>query len=257
MNMSQLGKELKMTGYQTMKLVKRLTRFSRGRRKLTMEQIKREMANISWFHRIDLGNGVVTPGNDNSPEKLQYFGLPQDLRGCSVLDIGAWDGFFSFEAERRGARFVLATDHFSWGGGGWGRKTGFDLAREALNSKVHDKRIDVLDLTPENVGMFDLVLFLGVLYHMRHPLLCLEKVASVTKGQLILETHVDMLNCAKPAMAFYPGSELNTDATNWCGPNPSMIEAMLRDVGFRKVIVHAGPVGPESPSPRMVFHAWK
>ena len=74
-----------------------------------------------------------------------------------------------------------------------GTKAGFELARKALDSKVEDLSIDVLDLSPERIGEFDLVLILGVLYHMRHPLLALERVASVTKDQLVLETHVDFL----------------------------------------------------------------
>jgi len=76
---------------------------------------------------------------------------------------------------------------------GMGTKAGFELARKALDSKVEDLSIDVLDLSPERIGEFDLVLILGVLYHMRHPLLALERVASVTKDQLVLETHVDFL----------------------------------------------------------------
>jgi tRNA (mo5U34)-methyltransferase len=63
---------------------------------------------------------------------------------------------------------------------------------------------------------------------MRHPLLALERVASVTNDHLIVETHVDMLNVGRPAMAFYPGNELNNDHTNWCGPNPAMVHALLR-----------------------------
>ena len=114
----------------------------------------------------------------------------------------------------------------------------------------------MLDLSPQTVGVFDLVLFLGVLYHMRHPLLALERIFSVTGQQLILETHIDLLSCERPAMAFYPGSELNGDWTNWCGPNPPMVVSMLKTVGFREVKVHAGPfVGPAST--RMVFHAWR
>ena len=97
-------------------------------------------------------------------------------KGLSVLDIGAWDGFFSFECERRGASRVVAADYFSWHGSGWGTKAGFTLARDVLGSKVEDVDIDVMDLTPERVGTFDLVLFLGVLYHLRHPLLALERV---------------------------------------------------------------------------------
>jgi tRNA (mo5U34)-methyltransferase len=239
------------------------------------------MDRISWFHRIDLGNGLVTPGVDHTAEKLARLGLPADLRGRAVLDVGAWDGFFSFEAERRGARRVLAVDSYCWGGGGWGSKAGFDLAHRVLRSRVESRRLDVLELAPETVGTFDLVLFLGVLYHMRHPLLALERIASVTTGQLILETHVDLLGCDRPAMAFYPGTELGGDPTNWCGPNPAMVEAMLRTVGFRTVRVQARPfhlpARPRGellrdllrgrlrrvaqrlkPRPaRMVFHAWR
>jgi tRNA (mo5U34)-methyltransferase len=138
-----------------------------------------------------------------------------------VFDIGAWDGFYSFEAERRGAKRVLATDSFTWSGQGWGSKRGFELARKLLNSKVEDLNIDVMDLSPEKVGMFDVVLFLGVLYHLKHPMLALERVFSVTKELLILDTHVDLLGSKRPAIAFYPGSEVNRDNTNWSGPNPA------------------------------------
>lgn len=78
------------------------------------------------------------------------------------------------------------------------------------------------------------MLFLDVLYHMRHPLLALERVASVTGRQLILEGHVDMLEHERPA-AFYPDAELNNDPSNWWGLNVAAVEAMLRDVDFREV----------------------
>jgi tRNA (mo5U34)-methyltransferase len=242
---------------QTMRLVKRLATLPRRLLQRDAEQVRRQVAKLHWFQQIDLGNGIITPGVEHSPGKLDILGMPEDLRGWSVLDVGAWDGFFSFAAERRGARSVLATDHFCWGGGGWGTRDGFDLARKILRSKVQAKRIDVLDHTPETVGVFDLVLFVSVLYHMRHPLLALEKMASVTRKLLILESHVDMLDCPRSAMAFYPGEELCQDASNWCGPNPAMIEAMLKTVGFQKVLVHCGPLNLHTPSPRIVFHAWK
>ena len=230
---------------------------------ITRDEIQAEAAKISWFHSIDLGQGIVTRGYDDSPNKLKALGIPENLTGKTVLDIGAWDGFFSFEAERRGAKRVLATDSFCWGGGGWGTKRGFDLARRALNSRVEDREIDVLDLSPDKIGTFDLVFFLGVLYHMRHPLLSLEKVASVTAagGMVIVETHVDMLDVKRPALAFYPESELNNDSTNWFGPNPAAVEGMLKCVGFTKVIAHSpAPLVSEPGSVtqgRMVFHAWK
>jgi tRNA (mo5U34)-methyltransferase len=193
---------------------------------------------LRWFHTIDLGDGIVTKGADNSLERLRRIQLPASLAGRSVLDIGAWDGFYSFEAERRQAARVVATDHFAWHGEGWGTgrgKAGFELAREALRSRVEDVDIDVLDLSPERIGSFDVVLFLGVLYHLRDPLLALERVSSVTKQMLILETVVDMVGISRPAAAFYPGRELNDDPTNWWGPNQAAVDGMLRSVGFNRV----------------------
>ncbi len=202
------------------------------------------MEGVEWFHTIDLGDGLVTPGKDETFRKLEWLALPESLESRSVLDVGAWDGFFSFEAERRGAERVLATDSFAWeepawGPKGWGTRAGFDLAHRALKSKVEARGIDVLDLDPETIGTFDLVLFLGVLYHLPHPLLGLEKVASVCSNQLILETHVDLLDLGRPAMAFYPGEALAGDDSNWWGPNMKALEAMLRYVGFTRVeVVH-------------------
>ena len=208
-----------------------------------MDELRRRVAEINWFHTIDLGHGLVTPGWDDSPSRLARMGIPDDLTGMTVLDIGAWDGFFSFEADRRGAERVLAVDSFSWEGEGWGSKAGFELAREALGSRVESKTIDVLDLSPETVGVFDLVLFLGVLYHMRDPLLALERVASVAGRQLIVDTHVDLIHTRRPAAAFYPGEEMNRDASNWWGPNPAAVEAMLRTVGFSRVEIVQRPRG--------------
>ncbi len=189
---------------------------------------------INWWHKIDLGNGITTPGRDDSPTKLAQVKLPQSLEGLSVLDIGAWDGFFSYECERRGARRVVALDKPVWDSPAIGKR-GFELARRVLGSKVEDVELEVLDISPERVGVFDLVLFLGVLYHMPHPLLALERVASVAGKQLILETHVDMNEHDRPVLAFYPEDECNNDASNWFGPNRAAVEAMLRVVGFRKV----------------------
>jgi len=194
------------------------------------------MAELRWFHRIPLPDGTVTPGVDIDAEaKLAFNKLPDDLTGMSVLDIGAWDGLFSFTCEQRGADRVLATDSHAWNGEGWGSKECFLLARELLESKVEDKDIDVMDVSPDTVGEFDVVLLLGVLYHLRHPLLALERVASVTRKMLILSTSVDMVSHERPAAAFYPGSDLNGDPTNWWGPNPACVEAMLHDVGFTRV----------------------
>jgi tRNA (mo5U34)-methyltransferase len=195
---------------------------------------------LRWYHTIDLGQGVITQGVDNSAERLTKVQLPEDLSGRSVLDIGAWDGFFSFEAERRRASRVVASDYYAWHGVGWGTgqgKAGFQLARDALRSRVEDIDLDVMDLSAERVGTFDVVLLLGVLYHLPNPLLALERVASVTGDLLILETVVDMVGLSRPAVAFYPGRELNDDPTNWWGPNHAAVRGMLLSVGFKRVEV--------------------
>lgn len=245
---------------------------------MTSEELRARVHEIRWHHSIDLGSGITTPGQDNSARKLQRLKLPASLAGQTVLDVGAWDGFFSFEAERRGAARVLATDSYCWNGShDWGGQRGFQLARTALQSKVEDREIDVLELAPEKVGMFDVVLLLGVLYHMRHPLLALERVASVTRGMAVVETVVDMLGTRRPAAAFYPGEELANDATNWFGPNPAAVVAMLKVAGFKRVEIVSGvrswpfrfarachlkwkrniPFRDMLRTDRIVVHAWK
>ena len=202
------------------------------------DDLRSRVDSIRWYHTIDFGNGVVSRGVDDTPARLAELDLPSSLAGLSVLDIGAWDGFFSFEAERRGAARVVAADWYAWHGTGWGTangKAGFQFARSILRSSVQDVDIDVMDLSPERVGTFDVVLFLGVLYHLRHPLLALERVASVTRGLLILETVVDMVGIRRPAAAFYPDRELNNDPTNWWGPNVAAVHSMLSAVGFEKI----------------------
>lgn len=222
---------------------------------LSIDELKEQVANKHWFHQIDLGNGIITPGQDNSAEKLLRIKMPKKLDGMTVLDIGAWNGFFSFEAESRGASRVLATDSYAWQT--WDGKSGFDLARRALNSKVQALEIDILDLSPDIIGTFDLVLCLGVLYHMRHPLLSLEKVFSVTGNQLILETTVELFSEDRPAMVFYPGTEFANDPTNWCGANPAAVIAMLKTAGFSKVELVSLVDFPIPKTGRATFHAWR
>jgi tRNA (mo5U34)-methyltransferase len=230
------------------------------------EALLAELNSLRWFHRIDLGDGLVTPGEDiAAADKLEFNSVPTDLTGRTVLDIGAWDGLFSFEAERRGATRVLATDSFAWDGGGWGTKACFDLAHRILGSNVESRVVDVMDLSPESVGgTFDVVLCLGVLYHLRHPLLALERVASVAGDLLILSTLIDIVDTSRPAAAFYPGTDLNDDETNWWGPNPACVKAMLHDVGFPRVEMVSNLASgaslrsdPEAGLRTAAFHAWR
>jgi tRNA (mo5U34)-methyltransferase len=171
---------------------------------------------ITWFHTMDLGQGVTTHGIYDPARTLPRLGLADRLDGQRVLDVGSWDGYFAFEMERRGAD-VLATDHFCWDGPGWGTKDGFLLAHRARGSSVRHLDIDPLDLTPEAVGgTYDIVLCLGVLYHLRDPMMTLQRLRSVTGSLLVLETEVSMLLTRRPVAAFFPGTELNEARRSAC-----------------------------------------
>src|SRR5436305_10865688 len=206
---------------------------------MATDELRAAVDALEWHHTMDLGGGVVTPGRDATEANLARIQMPASLAGKTVLDIGAWDGFYSFEAERRGADRVVAMDYPVWrNASGHPSKAGFEFARRTLGSGVEDVFLDVMDLSPERVGgLFDVVLFLGVLYHLRHALLALERIFSVSADVLILETHVARLGTRRPAMIFYPGEELDWDATNWWGPNEAAVVEMLHDVGYRSVEV--------------------
>ena len=251
-----------------------------------------------WWHSIDLGNGIVTEG-EKSPAvleaELRAIRLP-DLRGKSVLDIGAWDGFFSFEAEKRDAKRVVALDHYSWSTdlgaqqryrkahiegkvvaapyheveGLWrpdslpGKK-GFDVAHQALGSKVESMVVDFHEGDLSSVGAFDVTLYLGVLYHVRDPLGAMTRVASVTSGVAIVESEAVLVRGFEgQALAqFYKGAELNDDPTNWWVPNSRGLQDMCLAAGFSRTELVAGaPPGigsqdDSAPHYRAVVHAFK
>jgi tRNA (mo5U34)-methyltransferase len=133
------------------------------------ETVFKKIAEVPfWWHYIEVGYGIVTPGHQNPPDHpsgpknyLYHLQLPEDLSGKSVLDIGAWDGFFSFEVEKRGAARVLAIDNFYRDKLEHTGSQGFEVAKEILKSNVEFRKASVYDLSPEKFGMFDIVLFLG------------------------------------------------------------------------------------------------
>ena len=200
-----------------------------------------------WWHTIELPFGVTTPGRLDHRPNVAAWGLPSDLGGKTVLDVGCLDGFWSFEAEKRGAKHVLAVD--SWVSDLHCNERGFLTAHALLGSKVESEWVDLFDLTPEKYGRFDLILCLGVLYHLRHPLLGLERLAQLCRGQLILETAIDP-RAQGCSMKFDEGDELNQDPTNWWEPSLECVVAMLRSCGFGGVRpVHVNGA-------RAVFHAF-
>ncbi len=209
----------------------------------------------SWWHSIELGDGAVTPGQVPLyylKKVLAHLRFPESFAGLSVLDIGAWDGFFSFEAERRGAARVVAydlhpPDHH-----------GFATAKRLLESDVEYVQGSVYDLSPEVLGTFDVVLFLGVLYHLRYPLLALDRIWEMTSRYALIETH-HLDNCVvlpegsscelsaiDPRLTdialyqFYRDDELTPDDfSNWFAPNRRAIEDGLWSAGFQPELLAA------------------
>jgi len=200
---------------------------------MNVDELRDGVEAQQWFHQIDLGHGIITPGPDDSAAKLVDAEFPVDLTGKSVLDIGTFDGFFAFEAERRGAARVVAADRFIWEAGPWS-KAAFDFAHAALNSRVEAVVMSIEEMTPELLGTFDLVIFMGILYHAPDPLGYLRVCHSMcnNEGLAIVETHCDANDYNRPAMVFYPGTTLNDDPTNYWGPNRQAVDAMLVEVGF-------------------------
>jgi tRNA (mo5U34)-methyltransferase len=194
-----------------------------------------------WFHSIEIGDGYVTKGVKPNfiLRGMADVAFRHGLAGKTVLDIGAWDGFYSFEAERRGASRVLAADHFCWSGRGWGTKKGFDYARARLRSEVESIDVDVPDLDSGRLGTFDVALFLGVLYHLTDPYLGLQRAAAMTHDLLVVETVTAYNLFPGPIMRFYRRRELNNDETNFWAPNVACLRRMLEDLGFGTIAIVA------------------
>jgi len=195
-----------------------------------------ERAERGWWHSFELPDGTLIQGVCDLPglkNRIAQFPIPQDLRGKRVLDIGAWDGWFSFEMERRGAD-VLAIDN-------WDNPL-FHRARAMLNSHVEYRQIDMYDLTPERVGRFDIVLFMGVLYHLKHPLLALERVCALTTDMAAVDSFILREKHRpgekveqRPVMEFYETSEFGGQTDNWVGPSLACLQAFCRTAGFARV----------------------
>jgi len=184
-----------------------------------------------WWHSFELPDGSVIEGvNDLAAQKrrLGQYPIPQDLRGKRVLDIGAWDGWFSFEMERRGAE-VVAIDR-------WENPRFFEI-RRLLGSKVDYRELDVYDLSPDKIGTFDVVLFLGVLYHLKHPLLALERVCAVCHDMAVVESFVIREPGERKMLEFFEYDELGGEFDNWFGPTVGALAALCRTAGFARVDV--------------------
>ena len=169
------------------------------------ETLLKSIAEYSFFQTIDLGDGIKTPGRPTTPKQKQVLALIEsmNLDGKRAIDIGCANGLFAFAAEKRGASEVLAVDH---------TKNNIECLEKVLiphlNSNVKAMQVNVLDLDPQIHGTFDLVIFSGVLYHLRYPFWALKIIREILNdgGTLILETgiHEDfnrtaLMYCPKPA----------------------------------------------------------
>lgn len=218
---------------------------------LTRDQIEERVRALGdWFHNMDLGGVLTAPGHflgDYPRVKWTRFAhaIPSDLSGKSVLDIGCNAGFYCIEMKRRGAGRVLGIDS----------DDGY-LEQARFAATVSNVDIEFRNLSVYDVGRlgerFDVVLFMGVLYHLRHPLLALDLLREHVVGDMLV--FQSMQRGSRELMALeddYPFTETGIfdderypklhfiennysgDPTNWWVPNRACVEAMLRSAGFR------------------------
>jgi tRNA (mo5U34)-methyltransferase len=218
------------------------------RMSMSVGQIRELMDSVPvWHHCIELAPGIITPAIQQTQDLLAAIDLPEDMSGFRVLDLGARDGFFSFECEKRGAAEVIAVDYAPV------ELTGFAVASKILNSKVKWLTANVYRINELNLGKFDLILFLGVIYHLRNPYLAIDRIYDALKidGKVIVESHVidggfvdengewmDLKDIdprlAKLQIAqFYQGGDLGGDHTSPCAPSLNTLEIMFQNSGFK------------------------
>jgi tRNA (mo5U34)-methyltransferase len=197
---------------------------------ITDDEVRARIAAVRrWYHPIEVRPGITTPGvNEGAGTVLGMLDLPTDCRGMRALDLGTRDGFFAFELERRGAE-VVAVDYVAMA------DSGFAVAAELLGSRVTYLHRNLYELAAAELGTFDIVLFLGLLYHLPDPLRGLRIVRNFTRRRMYLETLVlgfgpetDEL----PLMRFFDGASWAGDPTNYWGPNIRCVEKMLGESEF-------------------------
>ncbi len=207
-----------------------------------------------WYHKIELIEGIVTPGW--APINQDAYKIPQDLSGKRVLDIGAWDGFWTFEALKRGAKEVVAIDDFSDFLGtlqkgdrrAWDT---FDLCRSVLGysgDSCKRTEMSVYDISENKLGRFDCVFFFGTIYHLRYPLLALDLISSLCEEEIFVESAIlDDYSAyqggiehgypgKQMVMEFYPGNQYGENESNWWNPTLYCLTNMVHAAGFNKEI---------------------
>lgn len=203
-----------------------------------------------WYHSIDLAEDLVTPGWFDLRGVVEQVGLPATLTGKRCLDVGTFDGFWAFEMESRGANEVVAVDVLDPQKWDWpadsgdaalneigrrkGSGNGFEIAHAALGSEVVRHELSVYDLSPEDLGTFDLVYVGSLLLHLRDPIGALQAVRSVCTGTAIFVDAIDL------ALSLLPGGRplASLDGKGrpwWWKPNVAALVRMAEAAGFEVV----------------------
>jgi len=214
---------------------------------MTNEEILAKLNTVSWYQRFEILPGVFTPGKllTKPKELFAHLGLPSDLTGKRVLEVGTWDGPLAFECEARGA-VVTAMDIQD------PARTGFNVAREILESKVTYVQGSVYDAAQLLTGIFDYVFFLGVFYHLKHPVLAFEELSKLLNqgGTLVFEGEclrnyweneegkrcdfpdlIAIANSNIPLCLFYADT-FKGDDSNWFIPNFACLKGWMQAAGL-------------------------
>ena len=229
-----------------------------------------------WYHTIEVAPGVNTPGWFDLRPIVDRMPWP-DVRGKRCLDVGTADGFLAFELERRGAAEVVATDvsdHELWDHpprnraegvaffraiAGPRKGVGFKIAKEVLASSVELRELGIYDLSPEEVGEFDVVVCGSLLLHLRDPFAGLEAVRSVCRGQFMCTNQVELRPTVlhpRTALARIEGVERG----QWWLPNRAGNRQLLVAAGFdveRESELYAIPFGASHPPPEPRLFDWR
>lgn len=230
-------------------------------------------SNPFWYHTMEVAPGVETPGWFDLRPIVERLPWP-DLSGKRCLEVGPYDGFLSFEMERRGAAEVVAADIGSPREWDWplrnrksgpevlatisGERTGkgFETARRLLGSAAERVEISAYELSPENVGRFDFVICGSLMLHLRDPIRALEAIRSVCGEQFL---SAETISAALSVVHRRPAARLRGgDRCQWWIPNPAAHRMMLRAAGFeieRSVAPYAIPLGPAHPLRKTLLRA--
>jgi tRNA (mo5U34)-methyltransferase len=208
----------------------------------------KKIHSLKWIHTIDLGGGVVTPGLWPRSALIDAALNQIDFCGKKVLDIGCWDGLWTFEAERRGAAEVYATDCLSQRP--LQDQPTFELAHRIRNSQAkYFPHLPVCEVQQLGVRDFDIVLFCGIYYHLKDPLLAMARLRQVMReGGILIVEGVAIRNERDCYARFFYHDRHGGDASNWWAPTIACLREWIECSCFEVVGQHFEPSLPPANS---------